>query len=73
MLGWETERAEGDERMGMGRSSAGGEFDLSDPANSFVEVVRRVVLQPVRFFAGLPRGGEVTDVDKRGKPRQEAK
>ena len=54
-----TERTEGDERMGIGRSAAGGEFDLSDPANSFVDVVRRVVLQPVRFFAGLPRGGNL--------------
>jgi hypothetical protein len=25
--------------------------------NSFLEVVRQVVLQPVRFFAGLPRSG----------------
>jgi hypothetical protein len=52
-----TERAEGDEQMGMGRSASGGEFDLSNPVNSFVDVVRRVVLQPVRFFAGLPRSG----------------
>jgi hypothetical protein len=43
--------------MGMGRSASGGEFDLSNPVNSFVDVVRRVVLQPVRFFAGLPRSG----------------
>ncbi len=42
--------------MGMGTASGGG-FDLSNPANSFVDVARRVVLQPVRFFAGLPRGG----------------
>jgi hypothetical protein len=42
-------------RMGVGRSEAGGEFDLSNPVNSFLDVVRRVVLQPVRFFAGLPR------------------
>ena len=43
--------------MGVGRSEAGGEFDLSNPVNSFLDVVRRVVLQPVRFFAGLPRSG----------------
>jgi hypothetical protein len=43
--------------MGMSRSASGGEFDLSNPLKSFVEVVRRVVLQPVRFFAGLPRSG----------------
>ncbi len=41
--------------MGMGSSASGGDFDLSNPANSFVDVVRRVVLQPVRFFGGLPR------------------
>ncbi len=41
--------------MGMGRSVSGGGFDLSNPANSFVDVARRVVLQPVRFFGGLPR------------------
>jgi len=45
--------------MGMSRSAAGGEFDLSDPVNSFVDVVRGVVLRPVPFFAGLPRGGNL--------------
>src|ERR671916_1893118 len=45
-------------RMGVGRrSEAGVEFNLSNPVNSFLDVVRRVVLQPVRFFAGLPRSG----------------
>ncbi len=43
--------------MGRGRSTSGGEFELSDPVNSFFGVVRGVVLQPVRFFAGLPRSG----------------
>lgn len=43
--------------MGMGRSASGREFELSDPVNSFFDVVRSVVLQPVRFFAGLPRSG----------------
>jgi hypothetical protein len=43
--------------MGRGRSTSGGEFELSNPVNSFLDVVRRVVLQPVRFFAGLPRSG----------------
>ena len=47
--------------MGMGRSGSGGEFDLSNPVNSFVEVVRRVVLQPVRFFAELTRGGTLVN------------
>ncbi len=41
--------------MGMGRSAAGGEFDLSNPTNSFVDVARRVALEPARFFGGLPR------------------
>jgi hypothetical protein len=41
------------------RSASGGEFDLSNPVNSFVDVVRRVVLQPVRFFAGVPRSGSL--------------
>ena len=43
--------------MGRGRPASGREFDLSDPVNSFFDVVRSVVLQPVRFFAGLPRSG----------------
>ena len=38
-------------------STSGGDYDLSDPVNSFVDVVRRVVLQPSAFFAGLPRQG----------------
>ncbi len=43
--------------MGRGRSASGREFELSDPVNTFFDVVRSVVLQPVRFFAGLPRSG----------------
>ena len=43
--------------MGVGRSASGGEYDLSNPVNSFGDVVRRVFLQPVRFFAGMPRSG----------------
>jgi hypothetical protein len=43
--------------MGVGGSASGGEYDLSDPVNSFGDVVRRVVLQSVRFFAGMPRSG----------------
>ena len=38
-------------------TASGGGYDLSDPINSFVDVVRRVVLQPTAFFAGLPRQG----------------
>jgi hypothetical protein len=43
--------------MGVGRSAWGGEYNLSDPVASFVDVVRRVVLQPARFFAAMPRSG----------------
>jgi hypothetical protein len=44
--------------MGVGRR-AGGDYDLSDPVGSFVDVVGRVVLQPAAFFAGLPRQGSL--------------
>lgn len=43
--------------MGRSRSASRGEFELADPVNSFFGTVRSVVLQPVRFFAGLPRSG----------------
>jgi hypothetical protein len=43
--------------MGVGRSASGGEYNLSDPVGSFVDVARRVLLQPVRFFATMPRSG----------------
>ncbi|HZG62328.1 MAG TPA: YIP1 family protein [Rubrobacteraceae bacterium] len=42
--------------MGV-RSTSGGDYDLSNPLQSFVDTVRRVVFQPVGFFAGLPRRG----------------
>ncbi len=45
--------------MGMGRSGSGGEYDLSNPAGSFVDVVRRVVFQPARYFAAMPRSGSL--------------
>jgi hypothetical protein len=35
----------------------GRDYSLSDPINSFVDVVRRLVLQPVAFFGELPRQG----------------
>jgi hypothetical protein len=41
------------------RTSSGGDYDLSDPVNGFVDVVRRVVFQPSAFFAGLPRQGNL--------------
>jgi hypothetical protein len=43
--------------MAFRTTASGGDYDLSDPINSFVDVVRRVVLQPSAFFAGLPRQG----------------
>ena len=47
--------------MGVGRRTSGGDYDLSDPVGSFVDVVRRVVLQPAAFFAGLPRQGSLVN------------
>ena len=41
------------------RTTSGGDYNLSDPVNSFADVVRRVLLQPVGFFAGLPRQGNI--------------
>jgi hypothetical protein len=41
------------------RTTSGGDYNLSDPVNSFVDVVRRVLLQPASFFAGLPRQGNL--------------
>jgi hypothetical protein len=45
--------------MGVGTRSGGGDYNLSDPINSFADVVRRVVLRPTAFFAGLPRRGNL--------------
>ena len=42
--------------MGV-RRTLGADYDLSNPVESFADVGRRVVLQPVRFFAGLSRRG----------------
>ena len=43
--------------MASRTTTSGGDYDLSDPVNSFVDVVRRVVFQPAAFFGGLPRQG----------------
>ena len=43
----------------MGVRRMAGDYDLSNPVESFVDTVRRVVLQPVGFFAGLPRSGSL--------------
>ena len=45
--------------MSVGTSSGGGDYDLSDPVNSFADVVRRVILSPTAFFAELPRRGNL--------------
>lgn len=42
------------ERRGVG----GREFDLSDPVGSFVETVRRIILEPASFFRGMKRSGD---------------
>jgi hypothetical protein len=39
--------------MASRTTTSGGNYNLSDPVNSFVDVVRRVVLQPTAFFAGF--------------------
>lgn len=43
--------------MASRTTTSGGDYNLSDPVNSFVDVVRRVVFQPTAFFGGLPRQG----------------
>jgi hypothetical protein len=45
--------------MASRTATPGGDYDLSDPLNSFADVVRRVVFQPTVFFAGLPRQGSL--------------
>jgi hypothetical protein len=50
---------EHNKKMTSRTTTSGGDYDLSDPVNSFVDVVRRVVLQPTAFFAGLPRQGNL--------------
>jgi hypothetical protein len=45
--------------MASRTTTSGGDYDLSDPVGSFVDVVRRVVLQPSAFFARLPRQGSL--------------
>jgi hypothetical protein len=50
---------EGRQEMGV-RPNAGsqrGEYDLSNPVGSFVEVVRTVVTTPAQFFSSIHRRG----------------
>ena len=44
---------------GMSSSQPGGDYDLSNPLNSFVEVVGRVVRSHTEFFASIPRRGNL--------------
>lgn len=45
--------------MAVRRASgdSGRDYNFFDPVNSFVDIVRRVVMRPVEFFSGLPRRG----------------
>ena len=52
-------RKEGVVRMSVGTGSGGGDYNLSDPINSFADVVRWVILSPTSFFAELPRRGNL--------------
>jgi hypothetical protein len=45
--------------MASRTTTSAGDYDLSNPVNSFVDLVRRVVFQPRAFFAGLPRQGNL--------------
>ena len=47
----------GREEMAARPTPGEGDYNLSDPINSFIDTVRRVVLQPDGFFASLPRSG----------------
>ena len=38
--------------------AAGGEFNYSDPVQSFINAVRNVVTAPVGFFRGIRRQGD---------------
>src|SRR5918997_1730036 len=40
-------------------SPPGGDYDLSNPVNSFVEVVGRVLRSPTEFFSSIPRRGNL--------------
>lgn len=38
--------------------TTGGEFNYTDPAQSFTDTVRRLILEPVAFFRGMARQGD---------------
>jgi hypothetical protein len=39
--------------------SGGGDFNLSDPVQSFIRTAREVILNPVGFFRSVPRQGSL--------------
>lgn len=39
-------------------SPIGGEFNYKDPVQSFIDSVKRVILQPSQFFSGIARNGD---------------
>jgi hypothetical protein len=45
--------------VGTTPGSPGGDYDLSNPVGSFVEVVQRVVTRPAEFFSSIPRRGNL--------------
>ncbi len=47
-----------DRATGSGTPSSGSEFNLADPAGSFVSTVQRVVTVPASFFGSLQRRGD---------------
>ena len=48
----------GREPSGASDGATGPEFDLSDPANSFLAVVQAIVRTPVAFFGRMPLRGD---------------
>lgn len=46
------------EPSGASVGGAAGEFNLSDPVQSFISTVRGVVLNPVGFFRGMRKSGD---------------
>ncbi len=47
-----------DRATGSGTPSSGNEFNLADPAGSFVSTLQRVVTIPASFFGALQRRGD---------------
>jgi hypothetical protein len=54
--GGSSRRSGGPRRVSGGAS--GGEFNYSDPVQSFMNTVRNVVTAPVGFFRGIRREGD---------------